>query len=61
MFEEVRGEKVVQKKLLVKNKEISLAKNDYISLTDIAKFKDSKEANEIIRNWLSNSLDFGNS
>ena len=54
MFEEVRGEKVVQKKLLVKNKEISLAKNDYISLTDIAKFKDSKEANEIIRNWLRN-------
>ena len=54
MFEEVGGEKVVQKKLLVKNKEISLAKNDYISLTDIAKFKDSKEANEIIRNWLRN-------
>ena len=42
------------KKLLVKNQEISLAKDDYISLTDIAKFKDAKEANEIIRNWLRN-------
>ena len=44
----------MKKKLLVKNKEISLAKDDYISLTDIAKFKDNKEANEIIRNWLRN-------
>lgn len=48
------GETIVKKKLLVKNKEISLAKDDYISLTDIAKFKDNKEANEIIRNWLRN-------
>jgi len=27
---------------------------DYISITDIAKFKDNAEANDIIRNWLRN-------
>ena len=44
----------MKKRLLVKDREISLAKDDYISLTDIAKYKDTKEANEIIRNWLRN-------
>ncbi len=44
----------MKKMLLVKSQEISLAKDDYISLTDIAKYKDTKEANEIIRNWLRN-------
>ncbi len=44
----------MKKTLLVKSQEISLAKDDYISLTDIAKYKDTKEANEIIRNWLRN-------
>jgi hypothetical protein len=28
--------------------------NDYISITDIAKYKDSTDANDIIRNWLRN-------
>lgn len=41
-------------KLLVKNQEISIIKNDYISLTDIAKYKNANESNEIIRNWLRN-------
>ena len=29
-------------------------RDDYISLTDIAKYKDSSASNEIIRNWLRN-------
>jgi hypothetical protein len=41
-------------KLVVKNQEIAMVQNDYISLTDIAKYKDTQEANEIIRNWLRN-------
>ena len=44
----------MKKKLIVKHQEIALAKDDYISLTDIAKYKNTKEANEIIRNWLRN-------
>ena len=44
----------MKKKLLVKHQEISLSKDNYISLTDIAKYKDTQEANEIIRNWLRN-------
>lgn len=47
------GEKM-KTKLLVQSKEISIVGNDYISLTDIAKYKDNTEANEIIRNWLRN-------
>jgi hypothetical protein len=44
-------------KITVLNQEITAVKfkqEDYISLTDIAKYKDSREANEIIRNWLRN-------
>ncbi|TDT72156.1 KilA domain-containing protein [Allofrancisella inopinata] len=39
---------------MVQNQQINIIENDYISLTDIAKHKDEKEANEIIRNWLRN-------
>ncbi len=48
------GEIEVKNKLIVKEQEISIVQNDYISLTDIAKYKDLNEANEIIRNWLRN-------
>jgi len=44
-------------KITVLNQEITAVKfkqEDYISLTDIAKYKDNSEANEIIRNWLRN-------
>ena len=44
----------MKNKLTVLEQEISIIKDDYISLTDIAKYKDSQEANEIIRNWLRN-------
>jgi len=44
----------MKNKIIVKNQETSIVKNDFISLTDIAKYKDSNEANEIIRNWLRN-------
>ena len=33
---------------------LTTKEEDYISLTDIAKYKDSSEANDIIRNWLRN-------
>ena len=36
------------------DQDIAIVQDDYISLTDIAKYKDSNEANEIIRNWLRN-------
>lgn len=32
----------------------SIHEEDYISLTDIAKYKNTNDANEIIRNWLRN-------
>ncbi len=41
-------------KIKVLNSDITVVKDDYISLTDIAKYKDTQEANEIIRNWLRN-------
>ncbi len=44
-------------KISVLKNEIATLKfneNDYISITDIAKYKDSKDANDIIRNWLRN-------
>ena len=44
----------MKSKLIVQKQEISIVQNDYISLTDIAKYKDTQEANEIIRNWLRN-------
>lgn len=44
----------MKNKITVKNQEISIVQDNYISLTDIAKYKDSQEANDIIRNWLRN-------
>lgn len=44
----------MKNKIRVKNQEISIVQDNYISLTDIAKYKDSQEANDIIRNWLRN-------
>lgn len=44
----------MKNKLIVQGQEINIVKDDYISLTDIAKYKNSEEANEIIRNWLRN-------
>ncbi len=41
-------------KIKVLDQDIAVVKDDYISLTDIAKYKDTQEANEIIRNWLRN-------
>lgn len=44
-------------KISVLSNEITTLKfneNDYISITDIAKYKDSIDANDIIRNWLRN-------
>ncbi len=37
-------------KIKVLDSDITVVKDDYISLTDIAKYKDTQEANEIIRN-----------
>ena len=41
-------------KIKVLDSDITVVKDDYISLTGIAKYKNSKDANEIIRNWLRN-------
>lgn len=41
-------------KIQVLDTEISVVQDEYISLTDIAKYKNSQDANEIIRNWLRN-------
>jgi len=41
-------------KIKVLESNITVVKDDYISLTDIAKYKDFSDANEIIRNWLRN-------
>ena len=40
--------------ITVFDQSIAINKDDYISLTDIAKYKEDSEANEIIRNWLRN-------
>jgi len=39
-------------KIKVLESDIAVVKDDYISLTDIAKHKDSQEANDIIRNTI---------
>ncbi len=41
-------------KIQVLDTEISVVQDEYISLTDIAKYKNPQDANEIIRNWLRN-------
>ena len=43
--------------ITVLNKSISTKKinqDDYISITDIAKYKDEVDANDIIKNWFRN-------
>ena len=43
--------------ILVKGNEIALMSrnmNDYISLTDIARYKDAANTDDIIKNWLRN-------
>jgi len=40
--------------LTVLDQTVNVNKDDYISLTDIAKYKENSEANEIIRNWMRN-------
>jgi len=40
--------------ITVFDQSIAINKDEYISLTDIAKYKEDSEANEIIRNWLRN-------
>jgi len=40
--------------LTVLDHKITVNKDDYISLTDIAKYKEEADANDIIRNWLRN-------
>ena len=41
-------------KLQVLDTEVLVGQDEYISLTDIAKYKNPQDANEIIRNWLRN-------
>ncbi|NKQ40939.1 MAG: KilA-N domain-containing protein [Sulfurovum sp.] len=41
-------------KVIVQEQEVSISKNDYISLTDIAKSKNSHEPKDVVKNWLRN-------
>jgi len=41
-------------KVIVQEQEVSIGKNDYISLTDIAKSKNSDEPKDVVKNWLRN-------
>ena len=58
MFENYGRTKIVQKnKLVVQNINISLKKisnEDFISLTDIARSKNSDEPKDVVKNWLRN-------
>jgi|GEM_PF-2567461 hypothetical protein len=45
------------KTIVVKGNEITIfqgAQSDYISLTDIARYKDAEHTDDIIKNWLRN-------
>ena len=47
----------MDKKIKVKGKNIGLStknKEDYISLTDIAKYKNPKRSDDVIKNWIRN-------
>ena len=44
----------MKNKIIVQNHEISVVKNDYISLTDIAKSKNPSEPRDVVKNWLRN-------
>lgn len=41
-------------KVIVQEQEVSIGKNDYISLTDIAKSKNRDEPKDVVKNWLRN-------
>jgi len=41
-------------KIIVQELEVNIIKNDYISLTDIAKSKNSSEPKDVVKNWLRN-------
>jgi hypothetical protein len=41
-----------QKKLVVQEQEINIIKDDYISLTDIARSKNADEPKDLVKNWL---------
>jgi len=44
----------MKNKIIVQNREVSIIKGDYISLTDIAKSKNSDEPKDVVKNWLRN-------
>ena len=44
----------MKNKITVQETEISIAKNEYISLTDIAKSKNPSEPKDVVKNWLRN-------
>jgi len=44
----------MKNKIIVQNQEISIVKDDYISLTDIAKSKNNDEPKDVVKNWLRN-------
>ena len=44
----------MKNKIIVQNHEVSVVKNDYISLTDIAKSKNPSEPRDVVKNWLRN-------
>ena len=44
-------------KIIVKDNEISIVairENDYVSITDIAKYKNAANADDVIKNWMRN-------
>jgi hypothetical protein len=47
------------RKILVKNIDVNI-KDDYISLTDIAKYKNKKEPKDVVKNWMRsrNTIEF---
>ncbi len=44
----------MKKKILVQDTEISIVKDNYISLTDIARSKNNNEPKDVVKNWLRN-------
>ncbi len=44
----------MRKKIIVRGQEISIVKEDYLSLTDIARTKNSDEPKDVVKNWLRN-------
>ena len=44
----------MKNKIVVQNQEVSIGKNEYISLTDITKSKNRDEPKDVVKNWLRN-------